>query len=254
MILFASDLDNTLIFSERRDLQGEKKCIEVYQGRNISYMTLDSISYLKQLQELVRFVPVTTRSLDGFLRIDFSDVGVPKYAVVCNGGILLEDGKVNEVWYSDSLHMIAESIPVLNQAMELLERDENRSFEVRKPNDLFVFTKSNSPELTVNLLEKTLDLSVVDVLSQKDKIYVMPKKLHKGTAVERLKNFFSPEKTIVAGDTIFDVPMLRLGELAYFPEELKAMAEEIPNGCCIAKEYGNFSDILLKCVLEFVEI
>ncbi len=249
LILFASDLDNTLIFSERRNLQGDKKCIEVYQNRSISYMTKQSIEILKQLQEFICFVPVTTRSLDGFLRIDFSCIGIPKYAVVCNGGILLEDGKINEEWYQESLYMIEESIPMLAYAMEILEKDEHRSFEVRKPNDLFVFTKSHSAKETVTVLKSILDLSVVDVLSQKDKIYVMPKNLHKGMGVERLKKFLSPEKLITAGDTIFDLPMLKLGDSAYFPEELKEVAKEVPNGHCIEKKEGNFSDIMLAHII-----
>ncbi len=35
MIVFYSDLDNTLIYSYRREIGGKKRCVEVYQGRDI---------------------------------------------------------------------------------------------------------------------------------------------------------------------------------------------------------------------------
>ena len=38
MIVFYSDLDNTLIYSYRREIGGKKRCVEVYQGREISFM------------------------------------------------------------------------------------------------------------------------------------------------------------------------------------------------------------------------
>ena len=39
MIAFFSDLDNTLIFSYKHDIGKEKRCVEIYQGREVSYIT-----------------------------------------------------------------------------------------------------------------------------------------------------------------------------------------------------------------------
>lgn len=247
MIILASDLDNTLVFSPRRTILGEKQCVEVYKGEENSYMTIKSIELLKKLQETVTFIPVTTRSSVGFSRIDFSCVGVPKYALTCNGGVLLVDGEVDDEWYNGSLKLIKDSDIMLEKAINILKMDSNLSLDIRKVENLFVFTKSNAPEKTVQILKDNLDENIIDILTQGVKIYVMPKVLNKGTAVSRLKDKFKPEKTFVAGDTVFDIPMLKLGDKSYFPEELDFKSK---NSMCIYKKQGDFSDIMLEDILK----
>ena len=39
MAIFFTDLDNTLIYSYRRDIGRDKVCVELYQGREISFVT-----------------------------------------------------------------------------------------------------------------------------------------------------------------------------------------------------------------------
>ena len=39
MILFFCDLDNTLIYSYKHEIGSKKRCVELYQGREISFMT-----------------------------------------------------------------------------------------------------------------------------------------------------------------------------------------------------------------------
>lgn len=250
MIILASDLDNTLIYSQRRFLKGDKRCIEVYKDENISYMTEKTIKLLKELQNHIMFIPTTTRSRIGFLRIDFSSVSVPRYALVCNGGMLLVDNQIDEKWYSESLKMIKDSLPVLKQAMDLLEKDEFRTLDVRFVEKLFVFTKTSRPQKTIQMLEKHLNADLVDIFPHHEKIYILPKVLNKGTGIVRLKNLLKAEKIIVAGDTAFDVPMLKAGDVSYFPEEIYHLCNEIEHGNCIYKSEGNFSDKMLENIFE----
>ena len=39
MILFHCDLDNTLIYSYKHEIKTKKRCVEIYQGREVSFMT-----------------------------------------------------------------------------------------------------------------------------------------------------------------------------------------------------------------------
>ena len=39
MIAFHTDLDNTLIYSYKHDIGPQKRNVELYQGREISYIT-----------------------------------------------------------------------------------------------------------------------------------------------------------------------------------------------------------------------
>lgn len=93
----------------------------------------------------VLVVPTTTRTLEQYQRIDLG-IGVPEYALVCNGGVLLHQGKEDPVWYQESLALIADAQSELQRAEQWMTEDVNRCFEVRNIRSLFLFTKSNEPE------------------------------------------------------------------------------------------------------------
>ena len=46
MVLFVSDLDNTLIYSYKREIGKKKICVELYEGKEISFMTENSYRLL----------------------------------------------------------------------------------------------------------------------------------------------------------------------------------------------------------------
>lgn len=249
-IVLASDLDNTLVYSPRRTIIGEKICVEVYKNEPNSYMCKKSIELLKIISSSIDFVPLTTRSKIGFSRIDFSVIGIPKYALVCNGGMLLVDGEVNDIWYNKSLEMIKSVDFTLEQAIHILENDVNRTLDVRKVENLFVFTKSSDVKKSVNALFQHINSSLVDITTHKDKIYVIPKVLSKGVAIDRLRNYMDTQKIISAGDTIFDVPMLERADVGYYPEEILNDCKHIENATCVYKSTGNFSDVFLSDILK----
>ena len=105
MVVFHSDLDNTLIYSYKHDIGSDKKCVEVYQNREVSFMTKKSFDLLKAVKEKVVFVPTTTRTQEQYERIDLG-IGIPRLALVCNGGVLLADGREDTKWYEESLNLI----------------------------------------------------------------------------------------------------------------------------------------------------
>lgn len=219
MIVFHSDLDNTLIYSCRRDIGKEKVCVEIYQGREVSFMTPESFELLKRIKEKTVFVPTTTRTEEQYARIDLG-IGVPEYALVCNGGVLLEKGCENIAWYGESLSLIEESRRELEKAKECMERDEARILEVRNIRSLFLFTKSSMPEQSVKQLETELDLTKVDVFQNGAKMYVVPKGLDKGAAVRRFRKKMGADTVIAAGDSLFDIPMLAAADIGIAPEGL----------------------------------
>ena len=92
MIRFHTDLDNTILYSYKHDIGSYKSCVEIYQGRQVSYITDKTSTLLQQLKEKISIVPTTTRTIEQYNRIDLS-VFSPHYALVCNGGVLLTDGR-----------------------------------------------------------------------------------------------------------------------------------------------------------------
>lgn len=219
MIAFFSDLDNTLIFSYKHDIGKEKRCVEIYQGREVSYITERTYGLLKYAASRLLFVPVTTRTEEQYRRIELG-VGVPAYALVCNGGVLLRDGREDEGWYRESVEMTADCRTELEKAAEILERDENRSLEVRNIRNLFLFTKSRHPEESVDRLKEKLDMSRMDVFRNGVKVYALPKSLNKGAALRRLRERIKPEQVAAAGDSEFDLPMLAEADVGIAPQQL----------------------------------
>lgn len=247
MIIFCSDLDNTLIFSHRREIGDVKVCVEHYHGMEMSFMTPPSICTLKRLAGRVMFVPVTTRTREQYARIHLP-AGAPEYALVCNGGILLHNGAVDEAWYRETLDLVGPARKTLRDAMELLELDANRDFEVRDIDGLFIFTRSKKPSQTAEYLRARLDSGVADVFLSRSKIYVLPKALNKGDAVLRLKEKMNACTLISAGDGELDAAMLAVSDRGYCPEGLSAASK----GDVIALPVEEFRHGMLQRVEEFL--
>lgn len=227
MLVIATDLDNTLIYSQKK-MAKQSCCVEWKEGRELSYMTEESYKRLQKINEKeeIHIIPVTTRSLEQYQRIEFLEK-TPKLALVANGGILLVNGKIDETWRQETLDIIAESKKELEKAWNYLEKDKNRSFELRNIDDMFLFTKSERPADTIAGLEKIMNPSLVSVIENYNKIYVMPYVLDKGLAVKRLKNYLKtgffhknePFTIIAAGDSSFDIPMLKEADYAIALQE-----------------------------------
>ena len=248
MIIFNTDLDNTMIYSYKHDIGDDKICAEIYQGREVSFVTPKTAELLRRVNSCVELVPTTTRTLEQYVRIDLG-IGTPHYALVCNGGVLLVDGKEDEQWYNESLELVQDCQSELAKAEDVLEADENRTFEIRNISRLFVFTKSSEPQCSVEALENALDTEKMDVFYNGVKVYAVPKALGKGIAVERLRKKLGAETVISAGDSEFDVPLLNAADIAIappnFPEFEKLTAEPI-----VMQGDGIFSEFVLETVLK----
>jgi len=248
MIAFHSDLDNTLIFSYKHEIGEAKRCVEIYQGREVSFITEATYHLLKKLPKQILLIPTTTRTEEQYRRIDLG-LGQPQYALVCNGGVLLVHGQEEEAWYRESMELVAECRGELQRAEEILLKDADRSFEVRNIRDLFLFTKSKEPELSAGKLRKALDMKKMNVFTNGVKVYAVPKKLNKGEAVRRFRERFHPERVIAAGDSAFDLPMLAEADMGLAPEALEGKYVLGKNVHCMEKGRV-FSERVLEYVLR----
>jgi hydroxymethylpyrimidine pyrophosphatase-like HAD family hydrolase len=209
-ILFASDLDNTLIYSYKAAKAGDI-CVEVKDGKNLSFMPPEAYALLKEVHNKFLFVPVTTRSLEQYRRIN---LGVkPSYAVVAHGALLLVDGQVDEAWAAESKAMINGPLPVINE--------NGWIYDIRYVDDYFLFAKSPSPAEAVERLSAMIDTDRFDICFVHNKVYVFPKGFTKGQAITRLKKRLTPDAVISAGDSLLDVPMLTAADIAIAPASLE---------------------------------
>ena len=249
MKILCTDLDNTIIYSYKHDIGNEKMNVELYKEREISFITKQTFELLKKVKEEFLVIPTSTRTIEQYERINLK-IGTFKYALVCNGSVLLVDGKKDKDWYEESLRLAKPSNLEVKKALEYLENDKRRTFELRYIEDLFVFTKCDKSETVVNELRKHLDKSLVNVFNNKEKVYVLPTLLSKGKAIERLKKYLKAEFIIAAGDSEFDISMVEAADVGLVPYGFKSEFNIKSDICEMGKE-GLFSEQLLRKCLQY---
>lgn len=248
MKILCTDLDNTIIYSYKHDIGNEKMNVELYKEREISFISNHTYELLKKVKEEFLIIPTSTRTKEQYERIDLK-IGTFKYALVCNGSVLLVDGKKDKDWYEESLRLAKPSNLEVKKALEYLENDKRRTFELRYIEDLFVFTKCYKSETVVNELREYLDKNLVNVFNNKEKVYVLPTSLSKGKAIERLRKYLKAEFIIAAGDSEFDISMVEAADVGLVPYGFKSNFNIKSDICEMGKE-GLFSEQLLRKCLQ----
>lgn len=244
--VFHTDLDNTIIYSYKHNMKPHeiwegKRCVELYQGREISFITRETFRLLQEVKNHILIVPTTTRTIEQYSRIDLG-VGYFEYALVCNGGVLLVDGKEDKNWYQSSLELIKYSHKELYKAMTFLEYEKRRNFELRFIMELFLFTKCDEPEQVVENLRSILDVTLVDVFHNGVKVYVVPKALSKGNAIRRFRKYIGAEYVIAAGDSAFDITMLEAADYGIATEELADQYHFLENVIALPSDMHSLAD------------
>lgn len=249
MKILCTDLDNTIIYSYKHDIGNEKMNVELYKEREISFISNHTFELLKKVKEEFLVIPTSTRTIEQYERINLK-IGTFKYALVCNGSVLLVDGKKDKDWYEESLRLAKPSNLEVKKALEYLENDKRRTFELRYIEDLFVFTKCYKSETVVNELRKHLDKNLVSVFNNKEKVYVLPTLLSKGKAIERLRKYLKAEFIIAAGDSEFDISMVEAADVGLVPYGFKSEFNIKSDIHEMGKE-GLFSEELLRKCLQY---
>lgn len=214
---FFCDLDHTLIYSHRVALDCKKQVVEMLNGNAQSFMTERTYSFLNK-QSVVQIIPTTTRSVRQYERLSFfKDC---QYALTCNGGLLLINGKIDEEWHAESLELISSATCELEKAKSVIHK-LGTSTEIHNVHDLFFYIKCDSPAKLVAHLDKEIPQNYISLLFDAHKVYCLPNGLTKGAAVQRFIKRFGVTKTLAAGDSAFDISMLNAVDLALYPKSIK---------------------------------
>jgi HAD superfamily hydrolase (TIGR01484 family) len=236
MVIFATDLDNTLIHSYKT-AKPDDICVEKHNGKELSFMSKEAYILLKKLSENCLIVPVTTRSLEQYRRLD---LGIHfDYAIVAHGALLLADGEVDTQWENESRNLFSAELP------QIIE--DGNMYDIRHVENMFIFAKAYDTVQAVNLLQKTLVRNDFNIFSVHNKVYIFPKGFDKGAAIERLRQHFKPKSVICAGDSTLDIPMLETADIAFAPTGLA-----IGKSCIQINETEDFTFALLSRVLNIL--
>lgn len=220
--IFFSDLDRTLIFSERfsryQDILVEKK-----PTKSISYMTHHAVQLLEAVRNETLFIPVTTRTKETSLRVDFIRDNLPMWMVTNNGAHIWENG-ILDIEYAEKIELqkkewhnqLQDTKKIMNN---LLIEESIKDLKVVEGMYLVYKLEHISSELKSRMREFSENSLVtgfrVEVNSKK--MYVFPDYIRKEIAVEYLLNKIPHHKSIGAGDSSMDAGFLSLTDYPIKP-------------------------------------
>lgn len=228
--LIASDLDRTLIYSQRffTDTRSPRLCVEVYNGEQISFMTPSAAAGLRRLAAVGHVVPATTRTVEQYRRIDLPG-GPFQYAVTSNGGTILVAGAPDLAWQSSVRARIRDGGAALDYVLAELRRriDERWVRHLRVAENLFcylVVEEAATPPAFLRDWTLWCEARGWRVSQQGRKIYAVPRTLCKSHAVAEVRRrlidrgYLATDAPILAaGDGALDAEMLSRADAAIRP-------------------------------------
>ncbi|RSD26292.1 hypothetical protein [Mesobacillus subterraneus] len=226
-MMFATDLDRTIIYSRRalKDLGTatpvQLQAVEKLDGKDLSFMTEKAIQLLHGLSEELLLVPVTTRTTQQYNRISLFKERIPvKYAVTYNGAEVLCEGKPLPDWREDITRRLKAECASHDDLKDLLQKETNQvKGRLNSAEELFLYY----------LLEEKLEAKQVQEFKRKAsaygwrvsyqgrKLYFMPAPISKGEAVSFIKEREGIGTLIGAGDSLLDEDFLVKCDHSFIP-------------------------------------
>ena len=238
MAVLFSDLDNTVIYSHRRRVGEPKIWVEERRGAPQSFMTEYTLSYLKK-QRWLKVIPVTTRTFVQYARLEKLARALGwDTALICNGAVLLRDGKEDLSWREESLRCSAQDRPAFLSALQFIY-SKTAPASVTAVEPFLFYVKTDEPERVCESLTKKADPSHLSVYRDSRKVYCIPNSLSKGNAVRRYIRTYGVDLSIAAGDSTFDISMLSQTDICLCLEDISAFAGAERRIVCSGPVFSN---------------
>lgn len=226
--MVACDLDQTLIYSANSmalqcsDSSAPAMVVaEVYEGAPLSFMTRTAWNILERLVKEATFVPVTTRTVQQFRRVNIPgrDKG---YAVTTNGAVLLHDGIPDPEWTEIIRDSVTANCAPLQEVHDRLlgPAKEAAILRGRVAEDTFVYCIVNREELSADFLEELSGWCQKrgwTTSLQGRKLYCVPSPVTKEAALAEVRRRNPVDVLVAAGDSRLDAGMLHLADYAIRP-------------------------------------
>ncbi|MBH1933373.1 HAD family hydrolase [Streptomyces sp. AV19] len=226
--LLASDLDRTLIYSSAAlrlagpDADAPRlMCVEVYEGRPLSYLTETAAGLLAELAGTGALVPATTRTVAQYRRVRLPGPP-PRYAVCANGGEILVDGEPDTAWRTRVRRAVADGCASLDEIRAYIARtaDPVWLLKDRTADDLFAYLvvdRERLPAAWVDELAAWAGARGWNVSLQGRKVYAVPRPVTKGAAVTEVARRAGATRVLAAGDSLLDADLLLAADRGWRP-------------------------------------
>ena len=222
MYFLFSDIDNTLIYSHNRKIDMEKNVVEHFEGHVQSYMTQYTYERLKSYKD-IKIIPVTTRTLAQYSRLEFLEAFNIDEAIIFNGGMHLINGMEDYAWSIETMQMVRDQLKDLDLAVSFLEKNYAKEHYVHRPVPYMAYLKIDSPQDVCEEIRQKVNLDNVTVQNDRKKLYLFASRVNKGIALQRFCKAKNIKADMVAGDDIMDITMLNLADNAFVSEKIAAL-------------------------------
>ncbi|WP_291582219.1 hypothetical protein [Clostridium sp. UBA6640] len=237
-MIYASDLDRTLIYS-KKFFQEFKECdtnnLLIAEFKNHipnSYISAKIENLLYEINKNLTFITITTRVQHQFKRIElFNSKIVPKYAVVCNGGVILKDGVPLHSWdkiIKEKLNKISPLTLMIRYCDFLINSSYIESYSLCE--DLYLCAILKDRDLLDNTLIQKAQTICLDsdytLIIHGRKLYIIPICINKYLPLEHIMDIENDYDLYSSGDSEFDLPMLINSTVGMVPKH-SSMREKL---------------------------
>jgi hypothetical protein len=227
--LLACDLDQTLIYSRNAfrlpsatelPVLPELVTVEYLDGEPLSHLTRRAADGLRDLASAATFVPVTTRTLEQYRRVQLGTQS--SYAIAANGGHLLVDGEPDLDWAKRVRRRLAasgRSLEGVRALADSLAAAGSWVRTIRAADGFFVYLVATGREVIPDLSELAtrLEADGWTLSVQGRKVYLVPAALTKEAALEEVIARTGALRLASAGDSLLDRGLLARADVAVRP-------------------------------------
>lgn len=246
-MIFASDLDRTLIYSQRALRQlgvpadVKLRPVEKKAGGWVSFMTAESAAALQDICRQGLFVPVTTRTVEQFQRITIlQDAHSIPYVIAANGATILYKGEELTSWSEHVAALLRTDTAPIAEAISYFYQLVSANAVVKQVEDLFFYFLFDRPPLEINkhAIRKAAAILGWKVSLQGRKLYFIPKSISKGAALRYICEREGMRAAAGAGDSTLDWDFLEYCDQRYIPRHGELAHEENVSGAVITNHFG----------------
>lgn len=262
-MIYASDLDRTLIYSLGAIGVPENTPglipAEIIEGKTRSYISQQALNQLINLNTRIIFIPVTTRTIQQYKRINlFQETVIPDYAVTSNGGNILIGGVVDKEWRESIGRLVARYSAGAEEVRSYIKAVVREDWIISENycDDLFysfmVYRDQLPLDEITNLSDRLYNLGW-RVSLQGRKLYAVPAAVNKSDAILHLRRTVRSEPMVASGDSLLDKSLLESADYAIAPCHGEIFAEQqsglVKSRYPFTKESGVFAgDEILQYV------
>jgi hypothetical protein len=242
-LIFASDLDQTLIFSEKHInyyLKDKVIPAELKNENIITYMLSETFEKLRILNDKLIMIPTTTRTLEQYERIMIFRSSIsPRFAVVNHGGSILENGVPSLDWERHIHDKISTGCDPLSDMIDRFKKqlyNEDWVLDIRQVDKLFfycIIQLDNTPMSELTAFMKKIEAVNWYSCLHGRKLYFLPKPLNKWNAIEFIKNILPPQHVVASGDSYMDFELLSMADYSVLPSHGEICNKLNPSEKCI---------------------